>query len=422
MSNSKQTNPQARRWVFTMYEMEMYEQLKHCFSKAGVNIRFMCYQGETAPSTGRDHIQGYVEFPKVMRRSGVRKLFKQADGTLYHKFWMEPAAGKVDHNIRYCTKNASSLDKYPPVILGEPAKKSQGKRTDLGAVAELILNGSTVDQVAEILPTHYIKFHKGIEKLAAIQQVKLRGTYVPNMTVNVLYGDAGSGKTRRVFDNHGPQNCFTPIWSGSKFWFNGYTNQKVLLINEFYGQCRTSTLQELLDKYRLPIETKGGIVTSQWDTIYITSNCHPKDWYRSWENIPTKVEKSIIRRISTITYLKNPKIKDLNWDAIPKLDEVPTDCKSVLLPSSSVPKMFLSKKSVKVVENAVTLLLSQSTTSVTILPSVPKISVTSVTNSGLLKPVYHPMPVWAKHLVEPNDLPNLHNNLEWFGKSDPNAI
>ena len=62
---------------------------------------------------------------------------------------------------------------------------------------------------------------------------------------------------------------------------------------------------------------------SNWDTIYITSNCHPRDWYAQWENIPHKVVQSIMRRIASITEMHRPLgAPELTWENIEDFETV----------------------------------------------------------------------------------------------------
>lgn len=122
--------------------------------------------------------------------------------------------------------------------------------------------------------------------------------------MHVIHGDTRSGKTRYIYTKHGCHNVFTvKVNSSGKLWFDGYNGQKVLLLNEFYGQLRAGALLDLLDNYRQTIEVKGSSTVSNWDTVYITSNCSPTHWYNYYENIPLKVEQAIFARIDSITEL-----------------------------------------------------------------------------------------------------------------------
>ena len=302
----------ARRFTFTSFLVYFYNNMDVIFAEKTHSIRYVVVQGETSPTTGRLHFQGYIEFLKPKTFTSVKKMF--GDNTLH----VEVAKADAKLNKDYCTKTESSHPDYPPKELGVPAKSKQGTRTDLKPAINLIKAGASLTEVAETCPAEYIKFHRGFKALQLEVQKKSMNSYNSDMQVHVLWGEPGAGKNRWIYAKHGPENCFTPIWNGSKWWFDGYSDQKILVINEFYGQCRTSILQELLDKYVRRWESKGGSVQSAWTHVYVTSNCHPSSWYNGWESIPHTVEQSIVRRIDTITEMKRPKsARELSWDAIP---------------------------------------------------------------------------------------------------------
>lgn len=324
---SEEDPARARRWQFTSFNMQDYITFQSL--DAHKNVRYMCWQGEASPTTKKQHLQGYVEFRSPLDRKTVKKLLGN------NSIHLEKALAGSKANIKYCSKVESRLPQFPFFEFGTPASKTQGTRTDLLKMAESLKNGLPLHEVAKNNPVAYIRHSRGLDKLSQIYKQKFRNQYVDNMNVKVFWGDAGAGKTRSIYEEYGPENCYTPVWNGSKFWFDGYSDQKVLVINEFYGQCRVSTLQLLLDRYRLQVETKGGMVMSNWDTIIITSNCHPSQWYNSWDTIPDRVVSSIIRRIDEIhEYVRESEdgLPLLSWDSIPSF----TRGGGSVLPTTSV--------------------------------------------------------------------------------------
>lgn len=348
---------QSRRWTFTIFDMEFYNLLKIVYNDD--KVRFICYQGEITPTTCRPHLQGYIEFYGPTRRNAVTKII----GT--KKIKLFAAKGNADHNIKYCSKLDTAHKGYSPIILGVPGTSTQGKRTDLDRVSEMISKNRSVFEVAKACPREYIKYHRGIEKLHALHDSHRAGVYIPNFKLIILYGETGAHKTRHVLDKHGPSNVYQPLWNGQKFWFSSYRDQKVLLINEFYGQCRTSILQQLTDCYYQSVESKGGIHTSNWDTIYITSNCHPKHWYNDWCNIPDTVTKSIMRRITAIRFMES-QFQDLSWESIPeyKIERVGEGCKPSITPHSCTSRDLVAVSDTDVKQLCIT---NYCTTPVTVL-------------------------------------------------------
>lgn len=316
-----------RHHVITTHKTKMFK-LWQTLDLDDLQIRSATFQLEPTKKGGV-HVQAYFEFYVKLRITQVKQRLQ--DNTLHS----EQRKGTRHQARDYCLKDDSPFFavNYPewadhghripgtePVQLGTFRCK-QGHRTDLDQVTDAIKDGKSEAEIFEACPSQYIKYSTGIRRARNLKGRSRLNKYHP-ITVHVLWGDTRSNKTRTVLDKYGPQNVYTPIYSASaqKFWFNDYDGQKILLINEFYGQARTAIMQQLLDHYRMSVESKGDTVISNWDKIYITSNIHPKDWYNSWANIPDKVQESFIERISTIKFMKSRKKIKKTWDDIPEVE------------------------------------------------------------------------------------------------------
>lgn len=329
-----------RHHVITTHDTKKFKLWKK-LDIDDLQIRSATFQLEPTKKGGI-HVQAYFEFYDQLRISQVKERLQ--DNTLHS----EPRKGTRVQARDYCLKDNTPYFEvnYPEwsdhggripgtdsVQLGKFRVK-QGHRTDLDQVSECIKDGKTEAEIFESCPAQYIKYSTGIRRARNLLGRSRLNTYHP-ITVHVLWGDTRSNKTRTVLDKYGPQNVYSPVWSASaqKFWFNDYDGQKILLINEFYGQARTAIMQQLLDHYRMSVESKGDTVISNWDKIYITSNCHPKDWYSGWANIPEKVQDSFIERIKTIKFMPSMKKKIKTWDDIPEEEIVKVE--APVLPSTT---------------------------------------------------------------------------------------
>lgn len=94
--------------------------------------------------------------------------------------------------------------------------------------------------------------------------------------VHVLQGPTGTGKSKwaQDFDPKG-------YWKQRSNWWDGYTKQETVVIDEFYGWLPFDLLLRLCDRYPLLVETKGGQVQFLAKTIIITTNMLPCNWYRN---------------------------------------------------------------------------------------------------------------------------------------------
>jgi hypothetical protein len=101
------------------------------------------------------------------------------------------------------------------------------------------------------------------------------------LTVILLYGPTGIGKSGMVARNHRPQDLFRRPTGGQ--WFDGFDQQPAMLMDEYAGELPLSTLLQVIDRYPVSVEVKGGhVILVHLRRIYICSNLHPAQWYR-WQ-------------------------------------------------------------------------------------------------------------------------------------------
>lgn len=121
----------------------------------------------------------------------------------------------------------------------------------------------------------------------------------PDVRVRVFYGISGSGKTHSAIEALGPD--YYDKLPTSKFW-DGYKGETNVLIDEFRGEIGISHLLKWCDKYKCTVENKGGGVPLAATNIIITSNIHPKDW---WKDLDNATLNAFLRRV-TVTHYENP--------------------------------------------------------------------------------------------------------------------
>lgn len=148
--------------------------------------------------------------------------------------------------------------------------KKQGQRTDWETAHEMLKAGESVTAVIEAQPS-LLPCQRALREVAML----LLKPKHREVNVTVLWGGAGTGKTRYAYE-HYPDIYSKPIGQ----WWDGYTGQKQILLDDYYGYLPYSELLRVLDRYPYQVPIKGGFVQAQWDTVIITSNTPPEKWYK----------------------------------------------------------------------------------------------------------------------------------------------
>lgn len=105
--------------------------------------------------------------------------------------------------------------------------------------------------------------------------------------MKLFFGEPGTGKTRQAMaDAPSPEEFYRfPLMNSGSFWLDGYDNHPYVLIDDFAGAASHMTLCALLqltDRYAAQVPVKGSFVWFNPETIVITTNIHPRRWYK-WE-------------------------------------------------------------------------------------------------------------------------------------------
>lgn len=292
----------SRRWCFTSFK-DGLPTLDDRFANAEgplADIRYVIYQREVAPTTGRQHLQGYIELRSPMRMRQVQGLLGDDEAHL------EVPRGSRRSCRDYCRKNDTRLRGSEPVEYGTFDAGGQGVRTDIISVRDIVRDDPTergVGRIFDEFPGIAIRYQRGLSAMFnhyAKQRAKRlrRGANRVGISVIVHHGNTGTGKTRKVYDDHEIDDIWrAPVSTTGSQWFDGYLGQKVALFDDFDGKHPAIThMLQILDIYPINVQVKGGFTYWCPEIIYITTNVPIDKWY------PDAAEEHILaikRRITT---------------------------------------------------------------------------------------------------------------------------
>lgn len=291
--------PQSSGWLFTSYLVERRDRLR---SDLPDTIRYLIFQLERCPTTNRLHIQGYVEFKRSWRRVGVARILDLPDAHL------EVRRGTRNQARDYCRK--SDTREEGPWELGTWNAAGSGNRSDLESVRDAIREGLPEVDLADQFFESWVRYRSSFN---AYRELRVNVPNVRQMETRVLWGPSGTGKTFRAtkFGGESYWILTRPAARHMPLWFDGYSGQECLIIDEFYGWIPFDFLLRLLDVYRLQLQVRGGFVWAQYRNVVITSNADPSEWY---PGVPEDRRAALLRRLTYIT-----RVEATNQD-IPEMD------------------------------------------------------------------------------------------------------
>jgi hypothetical protein len=245
----------SRWWFLTLNNYTKDEIVK----MLSINFAWLVYQGEECPTTGTPHIHACIYY-----KNAVVMPKRHIPRGHWEKVFRAEAC------VKYCTKEESRVD--GPFEYGE--RPRQGTRTDLATIAEKYVN-STERDFADENPEHFVKYYRGLRELKNVMSFNDRDRTKPPIVI-WSWGKTGCGKTYYPVEKFGEGNYY--MKDGTKWW-DGYTQQECIIIDDFDGAWPYRDFLRLLDKYAYQGQVKGGYVKINSPYIYITCEHPPSHFW-----------------------------------------------------------------------------------------------------------------------------------------------
>lgn len=279
----------SKRWCITLnnYTEDEERIVRQLDSHEQVQY-LIC--GREVGASGTPHLQIYLE---TKNRSGLRSIKRM----LSNRCHIEKANGTLKQNQDYCKKEGDFFE------IGEPLP-TQGSRTDLQAVKMDLDAGKTDEEIAESHFSQWVRYHQSFTRYRALRQ--------PDRTWKtitiVLWGRTGTGKSRYCMDQVMDRSVWTP---GDYQWFDGYTGQQLVILDDYRGEYPIQLLLKLIDRYPMQVPVKGGFVKWLPKKVYITSNVNPLDWYPKADS---RSRAALKRRFSRVNKVDIPLYDDITLE------------------------------------------------------------------------------------------------------------
>lgn len=264
-------------------------------------------------ASGNEHLQGYIEFDSACTIKAAIKKLQPAH--------VELRKGTPQQASDYCKKGEQSHEEWESLGTKGPnfgknlrlvtesgfLGPGQGARSDLEKVVDRVKEGAKSSAIAAEFPIQFLKFHRGISAL-------IRARMAPRNPENPPYvewrwGLAGRGKTSHVMKTH--REVYI---KDSTKWWQGYTQQEAILVDDFDGQWPFRNLLRFLDVNPYQGEVKGeDSVDINSPYIYITCEFPPEHFWQGndLEQLTSRLTKVVEVTGPNYRLLKKARVEEV---------------------------------------------------------------------------------------------------------------
>lgn len=217
--------------------------------------------GKEIGKEGTPHLQGFVVFNQTKKLSGVKKVHDTAH-------W-EATRGTSEQAATYCKKDGDFTERGEPPMTKRKLGEIEKNRWD--DAYDAVKEGRFDDVPNDMASRGAIK---NLLFKASLTQKKPR---LSNVDCRWYFGPSGTGKTTDV-DIEFPDY----FEKGLNKWWDGYTNQETVLIDEWdldTSRFLGTHLKKWSQKFAFNAETKGGTMCIRPKRIIITSNYTMKECF-----------------------------------------------------------------------------------------------------------------------------------------------
>lgn len=220
---------------------------------------------EIAPTTNTPHLQCYFHLKdeKQMTQSKIQKLLN------YNIHF----SGVTKNEVRaadYCKEDGDFWE------FGTAPK--QGERKDISKPINKIMNGEITSD--DILLNDFVLYTKYTKAFLRAETLRHRTQFRNFMTEGIWYhGGTGVGKSHIAYKDFCPTTHY--VWKlNDKGWQDDYTQQKIVIIDDFRGEIPYNELLKLIDRwpYTVPRRNIGPIPFCS-EVVIITSSLTPEQVY-----------------------------------------------------------------------------------------------------------------------------------------------
>jgi len=283
------------------------------------NVEYAVFGQELGPENGNPHWQAYVHLKEPQRASFLCKLTKHMYSAK-ETFWIK-CRGDPKSNFIYCSKKEKKNEDdeyqedkiyYEYGVLPDSDPKDQGKRgKEAYADALRLAQENKMDELRLTYPQLYTNFRNVYAGEATRPRQNL--TILPKACGLWIHGDVGNGKSYAVktkYPGHFLKN--------HTHWWCGYTDQKVVIIEEVEPEeaWLLKQLKQWADRDPFQAESKNnGSVMIRPEQIIVISNYAPSQMLLNEITIRTLYDRFEVVKTKGRSKRQKPMVYELEEDA-----------------------------------------------------------------------------------------------------------
>ena len=264
-------NDRVRSWVGTINNLQFSDAEYLDKFKSIQGVKYFCGQREKAPTTGKEHIQFFIDFENQIYFTELKTLFNDKIHSGIH-FERRKAKTKQEAHD-YALKEGKW--EHDTSRIGEKMKfgdlVEERGRTDMNDIIERIRQGATNVQLLDEFPTQFFRYKKHIEAVRKTLQEHEHSDKYRELKVYYISGAPRTYKTTTITKKYGKSNVCRVIYEKG-WYFENYRGQSVLLFDEFKSQVPITLMNEYLDVWLDSLRCRNEDKIPMYTKVYVISN------------------------------------------------------------------------------------------------------------------------------------------------------
>lgn len=272
-------------------------------------IEYWCLCDEIG-AEGTPHIHVYAVFSNAVMFTTLQKRFYGAH--------LDTARGSNQECRDYIRKEGKWLDdKKHETNLSDTFEESgdlpldrEASKKEMDEILELVNCGASNFEILQKHP-NAVRYIDKIERTRQIVLAELNKREFRHLKVFYIWGKTGVGKTRKIMENHGYENCYRV--TNYKNPFDTYEGQPIIIFEEFRSNLPISDMLIYLDGYPTVLPSRYNDKQACYTTVYIITNIPLENQYPNIQREEPETWNAFRRRIHEVTCMLPPGSNMLDW-------------------------------------------------------------------------------------------------------------